>query len=63
MADEWENLDQLRQQWKELFGEELVVGIGITPDELPLIQRCIEEQSTEPLKRYFEKMIEQGRIP
>ena len=62
MAD-WDDLFRLADEWKKLFGEELIVGIGITPDELPLIQRCIDEQSTEPLRRYFETMIEQGQIP
>ena len=62
MADEWESLDQLRQQWKELFGEELVISPWITPDDMPLIQQCIDEQSQEPLERHFEKLAEQGIV-
>ena len=62
MADEWENLDQLRQQWKELFGEEFVFSPWITPDDMPLILQCIDEQSQKPLERHLEKLAEEGIV-
>ena len=61
MAD-WDDLLRLVEQWKELFDEVLPIGPSIGPEDVPLIQQCIDEQSKKPLERHFEKLAEQGIV-
>ena len=42
------------ERWPQVFGEELAgVGFGIYPDNVPMLERCLEAKSRAELDRYL----------
>ena len=42
------------ERWPQVFGETLGgVGFGIYPDDVPMLERCLEAKSTAELDRYL----------
>ena len=42
------------ERWPQVFGEDLAgVGFGIYPDNVPMLERCLEAKSTDELDRHW----------
>ena len=42
------------ERWPQVFGEDLAgVSFGIYPDNVPMLERCLEAKSTAELDRYL----------
>ena len=46
------DLEALKPEWREVFDEEMPFGFEIGPETVPLMRRCIREQSKAPLVAY-----------
>ena len=47
-------LEPVLERWPQVFGEELAgVGFGIYPDNVPMLERCLEAKSRAELDRYL----------
>ena len=47
-------LDPIMERWPQVFGEDLAgVGFGIYPDNVPMLERCLEAKSTAELDRHL----------
>ena len=57
----WEDLEAVRQQWQETFGEQMPFGFEIGYDDIPLLRRCIAEKSMKPLDDHIEDLLKDGR--
>ena len=62
MAYSWEELDLLAEQWQRVFGAELVTGALVTPDQVPIVRRCIREESMGPLNDWIASEIDAGHV-
>ena len=62
MMATWEDLEELRPQWEETFGEPMPMGFHVTPDRLGLMKKCLKEKSTKPLDDFVERETEAGHI-
>ncbi|MDE0409892.1 MAG: hypothetical protein OXN81_18745 [Alphaproteobacteria bacterium] len=62
MTIDFEELDELREDWAAIFHEPMPWGFGIGEEETPLLRRCVEERSREPLDRYVRALLSDGRI-
>ena len=49
MAYDRKDLIEIQERWFITFGERLGIGFGIYPDDIPVLERCIETGSMEPL--------------
>ena len=47
-------LDDLQDEWKRVFGDELARGFVIGIPQIPLIERCLRERSQTPLNEYIQ---------
>ena len=59
---EMPKLEQLAEQWQEIFGEPLVLGMVVTDEQLPIVERCIKLRDQGPLERHVEDLLESGII-
>ena len=62
MAIDFEELDELREDWFAVFGESMPWGFEIGEEQIPLLRQCVERRSQEPLDRYVQALISDGRI-
>ena len=53
-----EDLVALRQDWERVFGSSMPMGFEITPDQVPVIKKCIETESQKPLRDYIDSLPE-----
>ena len=54
MAEFTENdLDRIELEWERIFGERMPWRFQIGPAQLPVLRRCIEQRSMQPLKDYL----------
>ena len=47
-------LDDLQDEWRRVFGEELARGFVIGIAQVPLIERCLRERSQTSLNEYIQ---------
>ena len=53
MAELTENdLDRIRLEWERIFGEGMPWGFEVGPAQVPILRRCIEQRSMQPLNDY-----------
>lgn len=54
MADyTWMDLEALRPEWEAAFdGAPMPMGFEVTPDQVPVLRKCIARKSQEPLDAY-----------
>lgn len=54
MAEFTENdLDGIDLEWEQIFGERMPRSFGISPAQVPILRRCIEQCSMQPLNDYL----------
>ena len=58
---DYSTLRPIEKRWPEVFGEEFPgVGFGIYPDDVPMLERCLEAKSTAELDRHLEALFAKG---
>ena len=58
----WIELGRLAEEWERTFGEELPIGFETTPEEIPLIRRCIKENTQKPLDDHIKRLVDTGAV-
>ena len=54
-------LDAAAERWPQVFGEDLAgIGFEIFPDDVPMLERCLEAKSTAELDRYLKELNSKG---
>ena len=53
-----EDLVALRDEWRRVFGESMGMGFEITPEQVPMMKKCIETGSQKPLDDYIDSLPE-----
>ena len=61
-AIDFEELDELREDWMAVFGKSMPWGFEIGEEQIPLLRQCVERRSQEPLDRYVQALLSDGRI-
>jgi len=51
-----EDMERLRPQWRELFGEEMPYGFEIGPEQYLVMRACIQQCSQAPLEAYVDSL-------
>ena len=54
----WEDLESLREDWFRVFGESMPMGFMISPEQFPMMKKCIETKSQKPLEEYIDSLPE-----
>ena len=50
--EEFAELEELREKWVDVFGELMPWGFQIQLGQFPMLRRCIEGRSKQPLIEY-----------
>ena len=54
----WEDLEALREDWFRVFRESMPMGFIIIPEHVPMMKKCIETKSKQPLEEYIDSLPE-----
>ena len=47
-----DDLDQIEPEWERTFGDGMPRGFEVGPAQVPILRRCIEQRSMQPLNDY-----------
>ena len=56
MSSNYADIEALRDQWDELFGEPVPMGWQIGPAQVPILRECIKKKSQKPLEDYIDSI-------
>lgn len=62
MAYDWKDFVDVEERWMIVFGEHLGIGFGVVPDDIPVLEQCIETRSQEPLNKLLDERFDGGDI-
>ena len=48
--------DDYLEQWRDVFGEDLQCGFGMSPAAIPAIKESLEKRDKSILDAYFERL-------
>ena len=55
---DWKDLEDLRDDWFRVFGESMGMGFEISPEQFPMMKKCIETKSKKLLEEYIDSLPE-----
>ena len=61
--DQLNELSALQDEWRVVFGEDLLVGFDVTEAQIPLLHECLRGRDQAPLTRYLESLTDQRIHP
>ena len=55
---DWADLESLTDEWFRVFGESMGMGFEISPEQFPMMKKCIETKSKKLLEEYIDSLPE-----
>ena len=53
---------RLAKRWRDQFGEDLALGFCVRTAQIPLIEKCLKENSQKPLNDYIDAAVRSGIV-